>query len=412
MLLRIITQWSLGRPSLPTTAAGTELCALIAFLGLRATDAVQLLFALPGSTEQTTNRWLFFALIALYVLETIAISTAVIRARQYRSATWAALDTATGLLVLLCEPFFTTTHDRVGTWVAWGFAISVAAALGAGIGFPERWQTMTASAALAVGYVAVSLPGASSGARSTVLSNTVAYFGFALFTRALATYLRRLGRDADQARDDAVVAARYYEYNRHRRLLHDQATVLALLAQPSTNPELEVLLRHQAGAGATKIRTFLERPPGAEPRTGNDARHIRDVVHASVYGFDDLPIDLALDLAGDTCLDEPAAEALEGAITAILHNIRVHADAQNVTIHVDQACGKRDADDVGHWVMTIRDDGTGFDAAHTLTGFGLAVQVKQALDDVNISTELETANGQGTCLTLRGPVVKEAARRG
>jgi signal transduction histidine kinase len=394
---RTFAAWWSGSGALPTTRAGAELCMLVAFLGLRATDVVQLIVAAPEGLHRSTSAVLDGALLGLYFVESAVIAVVVIRARRYYSARWALVDTSCALIVLLAQPVFTTTADRVGTWTAWGYAISVGAALGAGIGFPKRWQTAVSAAGLAAAYLATSLPGMNSTLTATVASNTVAYFGFALFGRALAGYLRRLGSDADRARTAAVAAASQAEFDRHRLLLHDQATVLRLVSEPDVDPVLAGLLRQQAASGANKIRAFLGHGAGSDRERDPDG-DLEAILRAVVNDFTDLPIDVSAELAGGVKLSPIVAGAIEQALNALLYNIRVHAAARNVLLHAD-------ADrPTGQWELSVRDDGRGFDPTTTRHGFGLGVQVEQGLRAVGVDVTIESVPGEGTGVVMRGPI--------
>jgi signal transduction histidine kinase len=370
-------------------------CLLLAFLGLRATDVVQLIVSMPVGLSRSTNATLDAAVALVYLVESIVITVAVLRARKYFSGLWAGVDTATGLLILSVQPFITTTADRVGSWTSWGFAVSVAMALGAGLGFPKRWQTLTAAALLAGVYLWVSLPGSGdNGVQATVFSNAVAYLGFALFPRALATYLRRLGSATDEARAAAVLAERDAERNRQRSLLHDHEAVLRLLAQPTLDPALAELLRAQAASGANRVRTFLT-SPFRELDVGALAQgHLPEVVRAVAADFGDLPVELAVDLAEGAVLDPATAEAVADAVRTLLHNVRRHAQAGAVTIHADLV-GER-------WELTVRDDGVGFDRATTRLGFGLRQLVTANLTAQGVEVALDSTPGVGTVAVLHG----------
>lgn len=175
----LLGSWWEGSGTLPTSAAGAEVCLLLAFLGLRATDLVQLAVAMPVGLARSTNPVLDAATALVYLVESLLITVVILRERKYHSTMWAAIDTATGLLILGVQPFIATSTDLIGTWTAWGFGVSLGMALGAGLGFPKRGHTVTAAALLAGAYLVGSLPAfADDGVRMTVVSNLVAYLGF------------------------------------------------------------------------------------------------------------------------------------------------------------------------------------------------------------------------------------------
>jgi hypothetical protein len=381
---------------LPTTSAGAELGVVLTFLGVRANDVVQLIVSMPIGLRRATEPILDVALIALCIIESVILAVVFGRARRFSNARWVSIDVALSVVFLLAMPIYSAEADRVGSWTAWGFGLSLSTAIAAGLGYGRRWQTLLAATSLAACYLISSLPGAvNSGITSTVIANTVAYFGFAFVPRAVAGYLRRLAATADEARIAAAESARRAELDRHRLLLHDQASVLGFLADPALAPELEVILRRQAAAGAVRIRTFLAQPSGPnEIDTGS----LAGLVRAAAAEFSDLPIELVLDLAVEVAIAPAAAGALEHAVITLLHNIRRHAAARLVVVHAY-------ADSrAGAWELTIRDDGAGFDTSVTQRGFGLRIQVEQALAEFGISSHIMSAPGQGTTAVLRGRI--------
>ena len=257
-----LARWWSGQGALPTTLAGVELSLVAIFLLIRLTDVVQLSIATREGLLRSTRPALDAAIMVFYLAESVVVATVLIKARRYYSARWATVDLITAVFILLAQPLFTSPADRVGTWVAWGFAVSIGVSVGVGIGFPQRWQTAAGVAALSVSYLVVSLPaGAPAGSAATVWSNAFGYIGFGVFGRAAGGYLRRLGRDADTARQHAAEAAAEAMLNRQRHLLHDQAGVLRQLAHPETDPVVADLLRARAATAAVQIRQWLATTP-------------------------------------------------------------------------------------------------------------------------------------------------------
>src|SRR6195952_2052802 len=230
----VLARWWRGQGALPTTVAGVELALVAVFLSVRLTDLVQLGISVPEGLHRSSRPGLDGAAMALFVAESGVLAVVIIRARKFFSTFWATVELLTGAAIILAQPLFTTNADRVGTWVAWGYAIGVGSAVAVGIGYPHRWQTIAGVALLMSCYVVVSLPaGLDRGSAGTVWSNAFAFIGFGIFGRAAAGYLRRLGRDADTARKLAADAAAEAMFNRQRHLLHDQAGALRQLGRPA-----------------------------------------------------------------------------------------------------------------------------------------------------------------------------------
>lgn len=413
VLGRVLAGWQSGNGSLPATPAGVEICALMVFLGVRVINVCQLLLFLPTALRHTTSRGLFLTVLACYVVESGLLAAAVARARAYRDERWGRADTLTAVCVLLLQPTFIHAGDVTGSWTAWGFACTLGSACGAAIVFRRPRHTALAVAAMTAAYLLGNLPLATGPTRTTVLANAVSYAGFALLTRLLVGFLRRLGAQAEEARqaasEAAAEAARLQEIDRQRTLLHDNISVLRLLARSDLPAGLDETLRDQAVSLANKVRAFLNEarqpaappPPAAEAGDGPEApgaeRALTSVVREAAEGFRDLPMVLSLDLADGILLPARTAAAVHAALATLLHNVRLYASARNVVLHAD-------ADEAGReWEISVRDDGVGFDPATTPYGFGLRVQVIDTLARHHIHVDLDAHPGDGTAVVLRGP---------
>jgi signal transduction histidine kinase len=409
-LARTLAGWRSGRGSLPSTSAGVEICALTVFLGVRAVNLGQLAVSLPDAMRHTTSPGLFLGVLACYLLESVLLGVAVVRAGAYRDPRLGALDVGTAVLVLLLQPAFVPPGDIVGSWTAWGFACTLGSAYGAAVVFRRRRATALAVLALSCGYLLGSLFAVTDAERAAVLANAFSYAGFAVLARLMVGYLRRLGASAEEARRLAAETARQAELERQRVLLHDNISVLRLLSRTDLPPDLAEPLQAQATALANKVRAFLDdarvsdwaQLAGAAPDGPGGAdrpeRELVAVVRAAAEGFWDLRLALNLDLAHGTPLAGPAAAAVEAAVATLLHNARLHAAADSVVVHadVDEAAGE--------WEVTVRDDGRGFDPGATPLGFGLRFQVRDTLARHGIRTDLRSRPGDGTTVTLRGPL--------
>ena len=409
-LARTLAGWRSGRGSLPSTSAGVEICALTVFLGVRAVNLGQLAVSLPDAMRHTTSPGLFLGVLACYLLESVLLGVAVVRAGAYRDPRLGVLDVGTAVLVLLLQPAFVPPGDIVGSWTAWGFACTLGSAYGAAVVFRRRRATALAVLALSCGYLLGSLFAVTDAERAAVLANAFSYAGFAVLARLMVGYLRRLGASAEEARRLAAETARKAELERQRVLLHDNISVLRLLSRTDLPPDLAEPLQAQATALANKVRAFLDdarvsdwaqlagTAPDGPGGADRPERELVAVVRAAAEGFWDLRLALNLDLAHGTPLAGPAAAAVEAAVATLLHNARLHAAADSVVVHadVDEAAGE--------WEVTVRDDGRGFDPGATPLGFGLRFQVRDTLARHGIRTDLRSRPGDGTTVTLRGPL--------
>ena len=126
--------------------------------------------------------------------------------------------------------------------------------------------------------------------------------------------------------------------------------------------------------------------------------------------FSDLPLHATLDLADTVVIDDAAAEALDHALASVLLNVRDHSRAETVVIHADSgdsadepAADAADPSDAGEpWVLTVHDDGVGFDADPETFGVGLREVVVGQLRPHGMDVEVSSTPGLGTTVTING----------
>jgi len=379
------------RDSAPRRA---ERAVVISVITVRLTFFAQLALAMPHGLAHASRPWLFGLLSVLALAESSLLAALAWRRRRITAGA-ALADLGFVCLLIAAEPFYSSTADRVGTWVAWGFGAGCAAALTAGTGLRRHRDASAAAAVLAGVYLAVSAP---TPQTTTAVVNSVAIVGFVAASHLVAGFLRELAEIAERARTAAAVAAREAERERQRGLLHDQATVLALLSAQHDDPVLEDSLRVQAAAASLRIRAFLGDTRSATPDTVlAQARPLLvDVVAAAMDDFDDLPITVNTDLVLRQRVHPEQADVLLAAIRTLLHNIRQHAGATAATIHGDRITG-------GRWELSVTDDGAGFDPATTELGYGLRTQAGQALTASGFAVAIDSGPGEGTRVTITSP---------
>ncbi len=367
----------------------------MAFLCLRVSSVVQLLTSVPGALPRATRPLLDVGLVLLFTMHTTVLALRLRRQRGWtRSLAWT--DVAVGCVVLLGQVAITAPDDRLDTWDAWGYAVTLSCAMAAGVGLRRLREMLVASLLLMGCYLWESVLMAQVPQWSTAVTNSVAYVAFAAAGWVSARYLRRFGADADTYREQAAALAATAEGERHRRLLHDQATVLSLLSQDVTDPDLLVALRRQAASGASRISSFLHGSTYPAD-TGTLGGNIR----SAAEGFTDLPLTVNVDLVDDLPVDPQVAVAVQEAISTLLHNVRVHAKATTCVLHADT--------EGAAFEITVHDDGVGFDPATSAAagratggGFGLSRQVIEPLRRLGISVEVTSRPGAGTTITLTG----------
>jgi signal transduction histidine kinase len=373
---------------MPTTQGGVEWFLALAFVGIRLVDLIQAGLAQPLAFRLSPYPLLEAATAMLCLTEAGLVSRRILRRRRYDEPWLATVDVATGFLLLATTAWLTAPNIGVNSWANWTFPITLGTVVGAAIALRRGWQVTTATALLTLGYLLwVATPTNQAGAEiMTGVVNAAAYPAFAAMVWILASFLRRLGTDADTARQQAATAAQELERERQRHLLHDQAATLSLLSRDDLDTRVRALAQRQARAGADKIRSFLD----DEPPTPNG---LTSELTALSQAFADLDVDLNL----DGVRHDPAAQvqaAILGAIQTALHNIRHHANAHHTTLYAES--------DPSGWEITLYDDGAGFDPATATERFGLRHQIRGAITDVGGQVELLSAPGQGTFLRLWG----------
>ena len=115
-------------------------------------------------------------------------------------------------------------------------------------------------------------------------------------------------------------------------------------------------------------------------------------------------LDITLDYEGDAARHEPEVEStLYRLVQEALTNVAKHARASRVEVRV------RDAG--GQIALTVRDDGAGFDARQTTSGFGL-IGMRERLALVGGTLEIRSDPGGGTVLRASIPVRELLAAAG
>lgn len=197
-----------------------------------------------------------------------------------------------------------------------------------------------------------------------------------------AGYLARLQRQAEEqisaakARDEVA------------RALHDGVLqTLAMFQRRSNDPELVELARQTD----LDLRTYLTADP--EQRGSLDAElHAVCETFARRHGLtpqllvDDLPK-----------TSPTTVSALAGAATEALANVAKHAAASRVTVYAGQPEGGSGI------LVTVHDNGTGFDPSTMPTDRGFAQSIQARLQELGGTATVRSMKGSGTEVTLWAP---------
>lgn len=386
---------ALSRASSRSSARRAEWGIALVAPTMRAIVVVQILLSVTSGASISVHAVAYWALTLCVIAVSVLLMTQCLVTGSVRRGLWHWPDVLLAWIAIPAMNLLLPGSHVVGTWEAWasGFAINVAALAAA-------WMppAVAVGHGLALGgWYLIWTSAAGTTSWETNLSNALTVPGYAAVVALLTYYLRALARDADRSREDAVAATRALELERYQLTVHDASSILRLLSDEDTPAEVLPGLRVQADREAKRLRNYL----GAEAAPAHPSvRTVGAMLATALEGFDDLPLEPAVALGAHVELDEDVWVAVGRAVTTVLHNVRLHAQAHQVVVHADT--------DGETWEVVVSDDGVGFDQDSQPLGFGLDTQVGQALRDVGVSVDLRSAPGRGTSVTITGPVHEEA----
>ncbi|MEN3614935.1 ATP-binding protein [Plantactinospora sp. ZYX-F-223] len=334
----------------------------------------------------------------------IAVSVVTLVRRRPLGAAGSAADFALACLLLVLGPLVLAPGERLGTWVAFQPAYALSIIITAG-GVRGRTHWVGGLLGVIACYVVYLRGEVGADMIPTAIGNVLTYVVYALVARMFFGYTRRIAHDADASRARAAELARREEKRRAQVMMHNGVALMRLLTEPGTDESRSRLI-DQAEAELRRMRSYLRgrAPDGDVPAGGanSDAPVVLAAMIERVCDrFADLNVDALLDLGADLKLPAAQAEALERALESLLLNVRVHARAEAVVVHLDRGTD-------GSWTLTVRDDGVGFDPASVTAGVGLREVVVGELRRRGLDVEIESAVGEGTTVTISsgpGPAV-------
>lgn len=206
-------------------------------------------------------------------------------------------------------------------------------------------------------------------------ASSIVFVGLAgAVTGWLASTLRTVEREVITRRERDTIA----------RTLHDTVLqTLAMVSRRSSDPDLARLARRTD----TEVRRFLYGPTTAPVRTLSAAVHTAAGTAAERFDLD-VVVNVVDDDPGTT---GPAVDAVATAVGEAVTNAGKHAGVQRVVVYAEQS-------DEGLFA-SVRDDGSGFDAAFLAgdaTGQGLRSSIRQPVEDAGGRVEIDSRPGHGT----------------
>ncbi|MFC7762599.1 sensor histidine kinase [Catellatospora bangladeshensis] len=376
---------------LPTTQAGLERAFSYFVAGVRLGTLAQMVPAV-GIGVQTSPRPAAYLVCWLAAAGASVAGSVVALVRRRPLGTAASVaDLALAGLLLVLAPLVLAPEVLLGTWMAYQPAYALSIIITAsGVRGLVLWAGGLAG--LIACYV-VYLGGDVSGpVAPTAVGNILTYVVYGLVCRMFFGYTRRIAADADASRAHAAELARREEERRAQIVMHNGVAVMRLLTESGTDTSRSALI-DLAEAELQRMRSYLRgrSPDGPEPGDAETVA-LAPVVERVCGRFPDLPLDALLDLGAEVRVAAAHADALERALESLLINVRAHARAYSVVVHLDHG--------PDGWTLTVRDDGVGFDPA--ATGVGLREVVVGELARHGMRVEIESAFGDGTTVTVTG----------
>ena len=245
------------------------------------------------------------------------------------------------------------------------------------------------------------------GAKLGVLTGVVYYaMGgvlIGLFTRTMDRASQALRSANEEAARERERAARLREREAMARTIHD--SILQALAvvhrrgrelseRPMVEPREVEQLVGLVDAQERELRALLRGAP-ADPPTGGVP--LRTVLEAGAFGIGG--VEVTVSTVEPAWVAASAAAEVSAAVRAALDNVVAHAGAAHATVFGE--C------DDGQLVVSIRDDGVGFDPKKLDAAdgrFGIAHSIVGRIEDLGGEVRIESAPSRGTEVEFRVPV--------
>lgn len=367
-----------------------ERVLLRAFAALRWAGLVPAVIAIGVRRETLDRAWLAVAVIAAVVVFTVW-ATGVLRSQPGRLMTpsvgYLELALAAGLLA---GDGWILGRDHTFYPPALGALWPLAAVMTAGLIFgPRRGALIGGVVALSrlAGLIAPEVRHGSPSLSDIFvigpprLIPMVSLLALYAVAGLGSGYLAGLQRRAE----DEIASARARD--EVARTLHDGVLqTLAIFQRRATDPVLSALARDTD----RDLRRFLAGAINRDHTELGDA--LRDSCDNFARRFDLTPQLLIDDVPSR--LDPALVQALVGAAAEALANVGKHAGARRVVVYA----GPSEVD--GGVLVTVNDDGCGFDTTKTQLGRGFMQSVRERVEEVGGRVDLRSTPGQGTEVRL------------
>src|SRR5664280_2592513 len=341
---------------------GVERATVGAAVALKTQNLLQMLVIILVTAGESARPWLQWGAAAAFTASGAVLLITAVRAQRLSRAA-VALDVVVGVAVLLVAPLFQPV-DPAQQWTDWPLFVMFLVAAEAAACFPPALAAAATVALMggAASWLVTGAPGATS--RRLVYGSFVPFVGFAAVTFVFLHYLRRLAALADARAETIRLRA---EADRDG----DQPLRQARLAE--------------AVASAIEIESIVR---GTDPASSNLAADLQQLRNQ----FVDLPMIMNVEDAGVN-LPPEAVYRIREAVRSALQNVRLHAQASEVVVYATA--------DRSSWLVSVHDDGRGFDTAGPRS-LGLNQVVVAAMEEIGAHVSIESTPGQGTLIEISG----------
>lgn len=383
--------------SLPTTAAGVERGVALLTSGLRIGILAQMIPSVHAGVTESPRPALYLTLWIVAAVTLVGFSVlAVIKGRGHGPVT-GAIDIGIACALLIAGPAVIDEEHRIGTWIGYapGYSLTVLISV---IGVRGLVQWIASTAAIIVSYVLFLDSALDDSSVFGALGNILTYV-CASVGRVALSYIRRIARDADDSRARAAELGRREEERRAQLAMHNGVVIMRMLTDPDLTDAARQQLLDQSISEINRMRSYLRSAPRSTAEAVSGDVALTSVVRRVHERFGDLPIESVLDLGAGIEIATGDAAALEHALDSLLLNVREHADADQVVIHLD-------VEPDGRWSLTVSDNGAGFEPDLDRAGVGLREVVVGQLGRRGMDVDIDSTVGDGTIVTILGPRVQ------
>jgi len=397
--------------------AQNEVLLLRGFTLIRAATIILSAASLAFNWRETTHPLVATLMVAAVAGENIVAVRGYWRRGAARSRLLAVADVCFGLtaLVVIVLVLKRTANPDSDNML---YPYAVASVTAAGLTF-RRLSTALAMATIAViTYLTATV--SRFGISHQILLNSLTYWVFAGVSWVLAARVRRLSAQVDEARQTAITRERELAMERERmryaaelhairiagaQRLIEQERQRARISRDLHDHVLQTLefvgreacisdarVRDHVAAEAVWLRALVRGELGAEG--GELAAALDEVVAAAT----DAGLQIEANTAGLRAdpLPREVTEAVTGAVTELLTNVRKHAGTTRAVL--------RAVSEVGGLTVTVLDHGCGFDPLSSAPGIGLRESVKARIQQVNGRVVVTSEPGAGTHVEIFVPV--------